>query len=354
MISMREFGVLPTGETVHLYHIENRKGECVELLDCGAAIQAICVKDRNGKIDDIVLGAPESSDPTVCHVLGSTIGRCANRIAHGRYEVDGKVYQLEQNSNGHFLHGASGNYAKKLFKAAVDEERNTVTFSFVDQGEGGFDCTVFVQVSYSFGDDSILTMTTHMVPDGTTVLNPTNHAYFNLGVSDIRNLHLTLRADYRVSRDENGLPDGGKIAVQGTSADFTSERTILDAMEHDSSGYFTTPTPGYDEFYILNRNPVLPVAELYSPENGRVMQVETDMPSMVLFAIDRSKPEPGKYGQKYCGYCAVCLEPGFVPNAVNCPQYDSPVFRAGEELCSVTKYIFKTDCGDGISAASNQ
>lgn len=344
MISMREFGVLPSGETVHLYHIENRNGEYVELLDYGAAIQAICVKDRNGRIGDIVLGAPEGGDLAACRVLGSTIGRCANRIAHGRYEVDGKVYQLEQNMNGHFLHGASGNYAKKMFVPAADKESNTVTFSYVDHGEGGFDCIVRVEVSYAFGDDSILTMTTRMSSDGTTVLNPTNHTYFNLGVSDVRNLHLTLRADYRVSRDEDGLPDGGKIAVQGTSADFTGGRIILDAMEHDPSGYFTALTPRYDEFYILNRDPVLFAAELYSPENGRIMRIVTDMPSMVLFVMDRSKPEPGKYGQKYCGYCAVCLEPGFVPNAVNCPQYDSPVFHAGEELCSVTKYIFKTDC----------
>lgn len=343
MISFRKFAVLPTGECVHLYRIENCKGEYVELLSYGAAIYSICVEDRDGKIDDIVLGAPEGGDLTACRVLGSTIGRCANRIAHGRYEVDGTIYQLEQNAKGHFLHGASGNYAKKVFAADVSDESNTVTFSYLDQGEGGFDSTVQVEVSYTFDNDSVLTMTTRMTPDGTTVLNPTNHAYFNLGVSDIRQLHLTLRAGYRVSRDEEGLPDGGKIAVRGTSADFTEGRTILDAMEHDCTGYFTEPTPQYDEFYILDQNPAVPAAELYCPENGRMMQIVTDMPSMVLFAVDRNKAEPGKNGKTYLGYCAVCLEPGFTPNAVNCPQYASPIFRKGETLCSVTKYIFKTN-----------
>lgn len=343
MVTCREFGTLPTGESVHLYRISNCKGECVELLDYGATIHAICVADRDGNIDDVVLGAPESSDLTKCNVMGSTIGRCANRIAHGRYEADGKVYQLEQNMNGHFLHGASGNYAKKLFEAAVDEKSNTVTFSLVDQGEGGFDCTVRLQVSYSFGDDSVLTMTTHMVPDGTTVLNPTNHAYFNLGVSDVRNLHLKLRANSRVSRDTDGLPDGGRIAVHGTSADFTMSRTILDAMNNDPTEYFSGPMPRYDEFYILDRKPALPAAELYSPENGRVMHILTDMPSLVLFVFPKSQAVPGKNGQVYSGYCAVCLEPGYVPNAVNCPQYDSPIYRKGEILHSVTKYMFKTD-----------
>lgn len=329
---------------ISLYRIENCSGEYVELLDYGASIHAICVKDRDSKIDDIILGAPEGSDPAMCTVMGSTIGRCANRIAHGRYEADGRVYRLEQNENGHFLHGASGNYAKKLFSASVCEASNTVTFSYTDRGEAGFTGTVQVSVSYTFDDNSVLTMTTHMVPDETTVLNPTNHAYFNLGVSDIRRLHLTLRADHRAGRDRDGLPDGSQIAVSGTPADFTGGRTILDAMGHDPCGYFSGAAPGYDEFYILNRRePDRPAAELYSPENGRIMQIVTDMPSMVLFAIDHSKPEPGKYGQEYRGYCAVCLEPGFVPNAVNCPQYDSPLFRAGEDLRSVTKYIFKTD-----------
>lgn len=343
MVTCREFGKLPSGEAVHLYHISNCKGECVELLDYGAAIHAICVADREGNLDDIVLGAPEGSDLTKCSVLGSTIGRCANRIAHGRYEVDGTAHQLEQNMRGHFLHGASGNYAKKLFAAVVEEESNTVTFSLVDDGAGGFDCTVWATVSYSFGDDSVLTMTTHMVPDGTTVLNPTNHTYFNLGISDIRYLHLKLRANYRVSRDADGLPDGGRIAVHGTSADFTNDRSILDAMEKDPTGYFGGAMPRYDEFYILERKPGLPAAELYCPKNGRMMHIITDMPSMVLFSDGRRSDVPGKNGKIHSGYSAVCLEPGFVPNAVNCPQYDSPIYRKGEVLRSVTKYIFKTD-----------
>lgn len=343
MITCREFAACSGGEPVHLYRISNRKGEYVELLDYGAAIHALCVADREGNIDDVVLGAPEGGDLTKCSVMGSVIGRCANRIAHGRYEADGTVYQLECNENGHFLHGASGNYARKVFAAAIDEENNAVTFSYVDRGEGGFDCTVRVQVSYSFGDDSVLTMATHMVPDGTTVLNPTNHAYFNLGVPDVRALRLTLRAEDRVSRDGAGLPDGGRMAVRGTSADFTAGRTLLDAMEHDPTDYFLDGIPRYDEFYILDKTPGLPAAELYAPENGRVMQISTDMPSMVLFVFPKGQAEPGKNGQNYSGYCAVCLEPGFTPNAVNCPEYDSPLFRAGEALRTVTKYAFKTD-----------
>lgn len=343
MITCKEFGALPNGETVHIYRIPNNKGEYVELLDYGATIHAIYVADRNGNIDDVVLGAPVGSDLTKCGVLGSTIGRCANRIAHGRYEVDGQVYQLETNRSGHFLHGASGNYAKKIFQTAINHEENSVTFSLLDTGEGGFDCNVWAHITYHFSNDSVLTMTTHMIPDGTTVLNPTNHTYFNLGISDVRSLHLKLRANYRVSRDEEGLPNGSRIMVRGTSADFTDGRTIADAMEHDPTGYFDGNTPGYDEFYFLETKPGLPDAELYCPENGRLMHITTDMPSMVLFVNGTRKDMPGKTGGVYSGYCAVCLEPGFAPNAVNCEQYDSPIYRKGEELHSITKYIFKVN-----------
>lgn len=342
MITCREFRTQGLEEKVHLYRISNRKGEYVELLDYGATIHSLCVADRDGVIGDIVLGAPEGSDLKLCSVMGSIIGRCANRIAHGRYEADGKVHQLEQNARGHFLHGASGNYARKMFEASIHEETNTVTFSLLDRGEGGFDCAVRAQVSYSFWDDSVLTMTTHMEPEGTTVLNPTNHAYFNLGVSDVRDLHLTLRATARASRDAASLPDGGRIDVQNTAADFTEGRTIRAAMEHDPTGYFADGQPKYDEFYILDRNLEQPAAQLYCPQNGRMMHIVTDMPSMVLFVFPRQST-PGKDGKNYSGYCAVCLEPGFVPNAVNCPEYDSPLFRKGEALRTVTKYSFKTD-----------
>ncbi len=342
MIVCRPFPVQDMEETVRLYRISNQRGEYVELLDYGATIYSICVADRDGTLGDVVLGAPEGSDLKQCKVMGSVIGRCANRIAGGRYEADGKVYQLEQNENGNFLHGASGNYARKMFAASIHEDTNTVTFSLTDHGEGGFDCDVQVQVSYSFGDDSVLTMTTHMVPDGTTVLNPTNHAYFNLGVSDVRDLHLTLRAAERVSRDAAALPDGGKLAVCGSPADFTQGRTIREAMEDNPAGYFMGSRIVYDEFYIQERDSERPAAKLYCPQNGRIMQVFTDMPSMVLFVAPRQLT-PGKNGENYSGYCAVCLEPGFVPNAVNCPQYDSPLFRKGEVLHTVTKYIFLTD-----------
>lgn len=342
MISCNEFCRLPTGESVNLYQIDNGKGEYVQFLDYGATIHAICVADRDGVIGDVVLGAPEGSDPAQSKIMGSIIGRCANRIAFGRYEADGKTHQLEVGRGGHFLHGASGNYAKKLFTGAIEGE-NSVVFSYLDEGAGGFDCCVAVQVKYTFDDNGVLTMETTMIPEGTTVLNPTNHAYFNLGAEDVRALELTLRASCRAHRDGENLPDGGKIAVAGTPADFTKPRLIGEAMGSDRGEYFTGKLPGYDEFYLLDQRPGVPAAVLYYPENGRKLTLETDMPSLVVYCDGGRGDCPGKGGQTYRGYCSVCLEPGFMPNAVNCPEYDSPIYRKGERLYSVTRYIFTTE-----------
>ena len=343
MISVRPFAILPNGGIVHCYSIENSHGEIIELLDYGAAIHAVFVRDRYGMLEDCVLGAPDGEHLLTCTYLGSTIGRCANRIAYGRYSLDGRDYQLEQNLFGHFLHGASGNYAMKLFSADVNQDKNTVTFSFLDTGEGGFDCNVRVAVQYSFGDDSRLVMTTTMIPDGATILNPTNHTYFHLGAKDIRTLRLQIRAKSMVTRGEMGLPDGGLRPVSGTPADFTEEKCIGEAMSDNSDIYFNGKAPGFDEFYFLDRHPGTPAAVLTNPENGRVLRIYTDMPSLVFFAGGTREAEPGKNGTIYEGYCGTALEPEFIPNAVNCPEYDSPIYRIGEKLISRTIYEFDTE-----------
>lgn len=340
MVEKTFYCQLKDGREVYRYRIQNSYGEYVDLLDYGASIQAIVVRDKEGTLGDVVLGAePERLEE--CTYVGGTIGRCANRIAHGRYEVDGKSYQLEQNLFGHFLHGASGNYAHKLFAGEIQEEKNRVILRYHDCGEGGFDCEADAAFAFSFDDEGRLELELQMEGEDTTVFNPTNHAYFNLSDGgDLRDHTLWIASDRRVSRQEGGLPDGGSINVLGSPADFTKERTIREAMLADSEGYFTRELPAYDEFYLLNGRNYVHAATLSCPENGRVMKVFTDMPCLILFTTGDRKAETGKRGRIYEGYCAVCLETGFVPNAVNCPQYDSPVFRKGERLTARTIYQF--------------
>ena len=200
--------------------------------------------------------------------------------------------------------------------------------------------------SFSFDDEGRLELNHQMEGEDTTVLNPTNHAYFNLSENlDARDHELWIASEERVSRREMGLPNGGSIRVSGTPADFSKERSIREAMSQKEDGerYFTKELPSYDEFYLLGDRKYHHAATLRYPANGRVMKVFTDMPCLVLFTTGDRKAEEGKNGQVYEGYCAVCLETGFVPNAVNCPQYESPVFRKGEKLSARTVYQFLTD-----------
>lgn len=340
MVEKAFFCDLQDGRSVYSYKISNSHGEYVTLLDYGATIHQIVVRDKNGILGDVVLGAdPEHFE--ACSYKGGTIGRCANRIGYGRCTIDGRQVQLEQNLMGHFLHGASGNYSEKLFAGEIFPEENKVVFHWLDEGDGGWDCKVQVDFGFSLGDDGRLTLQLEMCGDGTTVLNPTNHAYFNLmGTGDARDHLVWISADRRVERGDAGLPNGGTLSVGGTPADFTAERSVREAMASDSVGYFRKDKVMFDEFYVYDDRMTRLAATLYCPENGREMRVYTDMPCLVLFCAGGRKPELGKNGAVYEGYCAVCLETGFVPNAVNCPEYVSPVFTSGEKLTATTVYQF--------------
>lgn len=313
------------------------------LLDYGATIHKIVVRDKDGNLGDVVLGAdPQNFEAG--SFRGGTIGRCANRIGYGRCTIAGKEYQLEQNMFGHFLHGASGNYAEKLFAGEVIQEENRVVFRWLDDGAGGFDCNVQADFGFSFDDEGRLELRLEMCTDGATVLNPTNHAYFNLSeTGDARDHWVWIAADQRVTRADAGLPDGGKTGVSGTPADFTKERQIREAMGSDTVGYFRKDKVMFDEFYVFDDRKLRLAATLRSRSKGRIMKVYTDMPCLVLFCAGGRKPEVGKDGTVYEGYCAVCLETGFVPNAVNCTGYVSPVFSEGEKLVATTVYQFQAE-----------
>lgn len=340
MISVEEFGKLKSGKSVRIYRISNRRGESVELLDFGAAIHSINVLDKNGDISDVVLGVEKAEDLEENSFEGITIGRCANRIGFGKCVLDGKEVQLECNMFGHFLHGASGNYGMKPFRAEINEQENSVTFRHFDTGEGGFDCNVDASVTFAFDDDARLSIHYHMVPDGTTVISPTNHTYFNLSGGDVRDFKFQVCTDQVVNRAEFGLPCDGTHSAEGTPGDFTEMRTIRQAMESDQTGYFDRLPKRFDEFYVLPQDQKAPVAVLQDEQTGRKVNVYTDMESLIIFNGIAQSPVKGKNGAVYEGYCGFCMETQFVPNAVNCKGFRSPVFHKGEAYDSVTVYEF--------------
>lgn len=340
MIHISDFGKTKSRKRVQKYTIYNRKGEYVELLDFGAAVHSIHVLDRKGNLSDIVMGVEKAEDLEGNSFEGITIGRCANRIGFGKCVLDGEEVQLECNMAGHFLHGAGGNYGFKHFKGTADEENNSVTFRYYDTGEGGFHCNVEVKITFIFDDASRLKICYHMVPDGTTVISPTNHTYFHLSNADVRDLYLWICTDRAVNRDEYGLPCDGTHSVKGSPADFTRMRTIREAMESDQDGYFERLPKRFDEFYVLPKGLQDCAAILYDDRSGRKVKVYTDMESLIIFNGIAETPVKGKEGAIYQGYCGFCMETQFVPNAVNCKSFRSPVFHKNEAFDSVTIYEF--------------
>lgn len=343
MVTKTEFGTISNGQMVHKYTIINRKGERAEFLDYGASLHGLWLLNRDGGFSDCVLGVTSSKELEGMNNEGSVIGRCANRIAYGRCRIGGKEIQLETNQQGHFLHGASGNYAKKLFAAEAGPEPNQISFTLSDIGEGGFHNNVQVKVMYTFDDDSCLTIDYEMTPEEETILCPTNHAFFNLDeFGDIRDEKLTIDSCAVADIDEEGLPDGRIFPVSGSVYDFTNPRTFREAIASDREEYLKKRSRGtFDTIYLIDGAGFRKAATLLSERSGREMTVYTDADALILFLPDKCSRKKGKRGIHLPDFAAVCLETQFVPNAVNCPGFRSPVFKAGEVLRTRTQYAFK-------------
>lgn len=339
MITRTQFGIFPDGREVSLYTISNSFGESAGLLDYGAAVHSLRVRDRDGRIGDVVLGVEKAEELLQYSFEGVTIGRCANRIAQGRYLWKGKEYQLEQNRNGHFFHGAGGNYAHQMFAAKYRKDGDRVTFCLRDTGKGGFDCEADVRITFIFDDLHRLTISYEITPEADTLISPTNHAYFNLsGQCDVRKHLLRICSDRIAQKDDEGIPRGTVKEVCSTDMDFRRPRSIGEAMEQ-RRGQAGAKRPVYDEYYMLEAQGD-PAAELFASDTGRVMRVYTDMPALILFTPYAKEARRGKYGEVYQGYCAICLETQYIPNAVNCAGFLKPIVLAHQTFYSETSYEF--------------
>lgn len=337
MVEKHIFGITEDGREVFLYRIFNQEKEYAEVLSYGASLHSLYVKDCEGNLGDVVLGAADIDGFSGFSTEGVVVGRCANRIADARFEIDGRQYQLEQGRGGHCLHSESSNFAKQHFEGVYDENACSVTFVLEDMGACGFGCIVHVSITYSWNDAHQLIIDYHLVPEGDTLLSPTCHAYFNLGEGDAREHILYLDADRYAVKSERGLPEGEVASVMGTHLDFTKPRLIRGAL----ADYVpTTGRVGFDDNYILNGEGFREIGFLLSPQTGRKMRILTDMPGLVLFASSLPMALRGKNERSYEGYCFVCLETQYISNAINCKEFKKPIFKKGEVLSSRTVYAF--------------
>ncbi|MGQ7749272.1 aldose epimerase family protein [Streptomyces sp. WC2508] len=317
-----EFGTLADGTQVHRWTLE-RDGTRVRVLTYGGIVQSVEVPDRDGVRAGVALGLPdlagyqEFSGP----YFGALVGRYANRIGGARFELDGRVHRLTANEGRNQVHGGAGGFDKRVWRAR--EVADGVELSLVSEdGEEGFPGRLAVSAAYTLDEGGALRITYRATTDAPTVLNLTNHTYWNLaGAGSGSALGQTLRiAAGRITpADAESLPTGEFLPVDGTRFDFR-EPVPLGA--------------GYDHNFVLDGAGQGPAAELYDAASGRMLSVTTTEPGLQLYTADHFDGRP-------FGPCAgIALETQHFPDSPNRPAFPSTVLRPGEEFVSTTVYGF--------------
>lgn len=338
-ITKRTFGTLADGTAVSCWTMENAHGLYAELLDYGAALRALFVPDRDGILRDVVLGYDDLAGYTgKPSFYGATIGRFGNRIGGAEFELNGKAYRLAKNNGENHLHGGLRGFDKYVWQG--EAEADGVRFARVSpDGEEGYPGTLTVSVKFSWQGDGLMLHYTAQC-DQDTILNLTNHSYFNLdGEGMVQEQLLKIHADHYTPNDAGCLPTGELAPVAGTAMDFRSFKAI--GKDADSDEPCVKPFRGYDVNFCLDGS--VPAIEAKSLKSGIVMHVTTDQPGVQLFTVNHMKERIGKNGQKYGHRSAFCLETQHFPDCIHHPDWPSCVLRAGEVFDSKTIYSFTTE-----------
>lgn len=341
-VTSAPFGVTKRGEPVTAYTITNASGASAVILNYGGVVQALSVPDRDGRLVDTVLGYEDvaSYEDGTCF-FGAFVGRFANRIGGSRFPLEGREIVLTPNEKGNHLHGA---FPFAVYDVTVGENRITLRRTSPD-GEDGYPGAMEVSVTYTLTDENGLVMDYRATTSQTTVVNLTNHAYFNLSgqdSGDILDTVLQLNASAITPTDAESIPTGEIRPVAGTPFDFTVPKPIgRDIGAEDQQLIFAG---GYDHNFILDLPGLeAPVATAYSPATGILMDVYTTQPAVQFYAGNfiQSDPMPrGKGGKKNPHRGGFCLETQHYPDSPNHPQFPSTVLRPGEEYHHVTEYRF--------------
>jgi aldose 1-epimerase len=339
-VTRSSFGKLPDGRAIDLYTLSNAKGMKAAIMTYGAAVVSLTAPDRAGKYADIVLGM-DSIDGYVKGVpyFGAIVGRYGNRIAKGQFQLDGKTYTLAKNNGDNALHGGLKGFDKQVWTAR--ETGGGVEFTYVSKdGEEGYPGTLTTKVQYTLTPNNELRIEYTATTDKPTVVNVTNHSYFNLaGEGDILQHQVTLNADRFTPVDKGLIPTGELRPVKGTPMDFTKATAIGARIDQkdEQLGF----GGGYDHNWVLNGSGMKKAAEVYEPKTGRVMEVLTEEPGLQFYTgnfLDGSIK--GKGGRVYQKRAAFCMETQHYPDSPNKPSFPTTRLNPGQTHHTVTMYRF--------------
>ena len=350
-VSRTAFGKTPDGINVDVFTLTNTQGMEVRAVTYGGIIISLRVPDRDGNFDDVVLGFDNldgyiKSPP----YFGAIIGRYGNRIAKGRFTLDGKTYRLAVNNGPNHLHGGIKAFDKVVWNAQELKNAESVGVAFQHtspDGDEGYPGTLNVQVTYMLTDRNELAVDYRATTDKATPINLTQHTYFNLagdGKRDVLDHELTLNADGFTPVDDSLIPAGAIAPVEGTPFDFRKPTAIgaRIAQDHEQLRFGM----GYDHNFVLNRqgDGMVQAARVTEPASGRVLEVSTTEPAVQFYTgnfLDGSIT--GKSGHIYNQRYGFCLETQHFPDSPNKPQFPSTILQPGKEYRSRTVFTFSVN-----------
>jgi len=345
-----DFGTTADGEDVDYYWMKSNAKMVVRTSKLGAALIGVDVPDRDGKIADVVFGfddvAGYESDDN--QYFGCTAGRCANRIAKGKFRLDGQDYQLATNNQPNHLHGGGPRALSKVVWKAKrfekDTERGVIYWYTSPDGEEGYPGNLKIYVTYTLNDNNELRIDYSATTDKPTIVNLTNHAYFNLaghGAPTVNDHALTLHANRYTPTDATLITTGEFASVEGTPLDFRKPMRIGARVDQLTQ----TGAKGYDHNFVINRQGASPgelvqAAELYEPESGRLLKVRTDQPGIQFYGGNFLHGQVGKEGKSYAHRSGCCLETQHYPDSANKSEWPSIVLRPEETYHHTCIYAF--------------
>lgn len=336
------FGATANGVSVARITLENAAGVRARFLDLGATLAELSVPDRQGRLDDVLLGFDTPAEYAVPgRWFGCMVGPVANRIAGARFTLDGREHRLEANDGPNHLHGGRAGLSDRVWRTSEVARPQGPAVRFAvrhPDGEGGFPGNLDVEVVYVWGDDGALRIESRATTDAPTLVSLTNHAYFDLSCSgSILGHELALDATRYLETDAARLPTGRVLSVEGTPFDFRRPKPI--GRDLDAAG-------GYDHHFVLKDaadSSLLRAARVRDPASGRTLETWTTAPGFQLYTGGGLDGVRGKGGARYTAHAGLCIEAQHPPDAIHHPAFPSVVLRPGETWEQTTVHRFGTD-----------
>lgn len=341
-VTISQFGQTVFGDAFKLYTIENANGMKAAVTNLGAILVKLYAPDNKGEYKDIVLGFDTAEEYLINgSFFGATIGRSANRIANAKFTIDGTEYSLAVNDNENNLHSDFyKGFHKRLWNAKEIENGVEFTYTAAD-GETGYPGKLDVSVTYTVTDDNGLMIHYEAVSDKKTVINLTNHSYFNLcghAAGCIEDTELMLNASHYTPVVAGAIPTGEIASVKGTVMDFTEPKKIGKQINEDCEQLKLVL--GYDHNFAVDDYDGTMKKIAVAKAGGRTMEVYSDLPGVQFYAGNCIAPQSGKDGASYDVRCGFCLETQYFPNSVNQEGFIRPVFDKGQKMSTTTIYKF--------------